>query len=215
MRGKEAIKETISLYKISGWKKWFVKIRFWDAPFLEVERLVPKEGKIVDLGCGEGLFTNLLALSSSQSQIIGIEIDENRIRQADHGIRNVRFEKGDVTNIKIPRADCIIMFHLLHHLNSFEAQEKLIKKCAEALKKNGRLIIVEVAEQPILKHALSWLTDAFVVPILFEKKLFNMSFFYRTEKGWKELFTKYRLRVQTKQAHKGKPFSHVIFIAQK
>src|SRR3990172_9299706 len=102
---KKMIDKTISLYAKSGWKKWFAKIRFWDAPFEQVEKIIPKRGVIVDLGCGEGIFTNFLALSSNQRRIVGVERDRERYMQADKGIRNVKFVLGDVLKTKILKSD--------------------------------------------------------------------------------------------------------------
>src|SRR5438552_3620639 len=96
----EAITETIDLYSTFRWKSFFSKIRFWDAPYVEVEKLIPKKGKIVDLGCGEGIFTNFLALSSSKRNIIGIELDKKRIEEANRGLKNASFKFGDATSIK-------------------------------------------------------------------------------------------------------------------
>ncbi len=45
------INETINLYKTVGWKKWFSKWRFAMAPYITVEKVVPKKGKIIELGC--------------------------------------------------------------------------------------------------------------------------------------------------------------------
>ena len=115
------IKKTLKLYPESK----FIKIRFWDAPFLEVEKLIPLKAKILDLGCGEGIFTNFLGISSPQRAITGIEINQDRLSQADRGVSNVSFKKGDATKVLLFNYDVVVMFHLLHHLTSFNQQEDL------------------------------------------------------------------------------------------
>jgi ubiquinone/menaquinone biosynthesis C-methylase UbiE len=215
MKNKELMKQVISLYQTAGWKKWFSSIRFWDAPFAQVERLVPKKGKVIDLGCGEGIFTNYLGLASSSRDILGIELNRTRVSQADRGLTNVEFRKGDVVKSKLPIADCIISFHLLHHLPSRNDQEKVLTKCHRSLTSKGKLIVVEVIEVPLLKYVISWLTDAFIVPILFENKLFDFSFNYRKKREWEMLLNKLGFKVTTKVAHQGKPFSHVVFTCVK
>ena len=214
MAKKDLVKETINLYQSTGWKRWFVRLRFWDAPYEEIEKLVPKKGKIVDLGCGEGIFTNYLALGSKKRELIGIEIDEGRVKDADKGLENTRFIHGDALKRDFPKADVILMIHLLHHLPSHKSQKLLIGNCVKKLKKGGRLIIAEVDQKPIVKYLISWLTDAFVVPILFERRLFNFSFFYRSESEWKRLLTKYGFTVNASGVSRGKPFSHVVFEAR-
>lgn len=211
MGSKAEVKKAISLYRGRGFSSLFARIRFWDAPFIEVERIVPKEGFIVDLGCGEGIFTNFLALSSFDRKILGVEIDKKRISQADHKLPNISFKLGDAAKVDIPMTDAIVLFDLLHHLPSYGAQEQLIRLCRQKLKNKGSLIVVEVGRKPFLKYLLSWVTDAIVVPMLFEKKFFSTKFFYRSADEWKDLFTRNGFQVKTMEAHKGKPFSHVIF----
>lgn len=205
------IDKTISLYEDVGWKKWFSKIRFWDAPYIEIEALVPKKGTIVDLGCGEGIFTNFMALSSPERKILGVEIDETRISQADHGLANVSFRVDDATKVKIPGCKAIVLFHLLHHLESFSDQERVIKNCLKALKKGGKLIIVEVNIKLTFKYLLSWLADHFIVPILFEKKLFEPYIYFRKKEEWLKLLGSLGFSCKVIPAELGKPFTHIIF----
>jgi tRNA G46 methylase TrmB len=107
-----------SLYNLNGWKSYFIKIRFWDAPFTLVEQLVPKSGTIIELGCGEGCFTNYMGLSSSKRNILGIELSD-RVLDADKGLPNVRYKKGNALSAQFPKCNAIVAFHLLHHLLSF------------------------------------------------------------------------------------------------
>lgn len=215
---KELINKTLNLYSNLGLRSIFAKIRFWDAPFIEAEKLVPKKGIIVDLGCGEGLFTNFLAVSSVKRKAIGVEIDKNRLKYAVRGIKNASFRYGDVVNINFPYANAFVLFHLLHHLPSAKAQETVIKKCVSKLKKNGRIIIVEIDPSPTLKYAITWLTDHFIFPIVFGNKLFEPHILYRDIKGWRKLLessSSSRFNVQVQNAYSNKPFSHIIVIATK
>src|SRR5258706_12201164 len=151
MNQNNTIDKTISLYQHTGWKRFFAKGRFWYAPFAEVEALLPKKGKVIDLGCGEGIFTNYIGLSSSERNVRGIEIDPKRFILTNHGVKNVIFQLEDISKSDIPPADAIILFHVLHHLPSYKAQEALIKKCVHKLKVNGKIIIVEIYVKPTLQ----------------------------------------------------------------
>lgn len=214
MKVNHVIDRVINLYSDSGWKKYFSKIRFWDAPYLEVEKLVPQKGQIVDLGCGEGFFANFLALSCPKRSILGVDVDKKRISQANKGLKNTKFILGDVTKKEIPKADCIIMFHLLHHLPSWGDQEVLLKKSAEKLRIGGKLIIVEALPGLSIKFFLGFLTDIFLVPWLFERRLYS-KIFYRKKEQWRKLLNKIGYKVSTITAQEGMPFSHIILICQK
>jgi 2-polyprenyl-6-hydroxyphenyl methylase/3-demethylubiquinone-9 3-methyltransferase len=215
MDKKTVIHKTISLYQNSGWKKFFAKKRFWYAPFVEIEQLLPKKGTIVDLGCGEGIFTNFIGLSSPERKVIGIEIDAKRFSLADKGIKNITFQLADITKTSIPEADAIILFHVLHHLNSYKDQELLLKKCIRQLKPNGKLLIVEIYIQPTVQYAISWITDHILVAWFFEKRLYTQILFRRFEK-WIDLLKTLGVSCLTQYPNKiYKPFSNVIIISQK
>jgi len=209
-----SLKKVLSLYETGGFGEFFSFIRVWDAPFDEIEKVVPKKGVITDLGCGEGILTNFLAISSSERKLTGIEIDKERIVQADKGISNTSFVYGDVTKVKIPKSDAIIFSHLLHHLPSYKKQEELLSKSLESLNSNGSLIVVEVDTKPLFKYVTSLLTDYFLVPWLFDKKIYERTYF-RNRSEWTSLFQKYGLKVKTFRVDQGKPFSHVIYFLSK
>lgn len=213
MNQKNALEKTLKLYKETGIKSLFSKIRFWDAPYFEVEKIIPKSGSIYDLGCGEGFFVNFLALTSKRRNLTGVEIDKKRLAIADRGLKNTTFRVGNVTAFRPKPTDCIVLFHVLHHLLSFKDQEKTLKNCFNGLKKNGKLIIVEVDIKPTFKYFLSWVTDHFLVPILFEKRFYSPIYF-RKKNAWISLLKNHGFKVLSKSAEKGKPFSHVVFVCE-
>lgn len=204
--GNEKIEKVVSLYP----EDKFIKIRFWDAPFLEVEKMVTKSGSIVDLGCGEGIFTNFLAVSSPNRKILGIELDKSRIKKADKGLPNVEFKQGDATKESFPKADNIILFHLLHHLRIFADQEKVIWNCLKSLDKNGKLIIVEVDKKLSFKYLISFVVDCFIVPWVFEKRFYT-PVLYRSKKEWLKLFDSLGVKCIVTNLEKDKPFTHLVF----
>lgn len=209
------IRKVGELYKGQGFSEVFAKIRIWDAPLEMIARLVPQIGTVVDLGCGDGLFTNYLALDSAKRKVIGVEINPQRLKEAEKDIQNVKFQRGDILKTNIPAADTILLIHVLHHLSSYEQQVQLIKQCKAKLKKDGKLIIVEIIKRPLLKYVFTWVVDVLIFTILFEGKFFNLQIFYRSEKKWKEFLKSQGFSVVTQQASKGKPFSHMIFCCNK
>lgn len=207
------IKKLANLYSYVSFSEIFVKIRFWDAPLEQVERLLPKSGNIIELGCGEGLGSNYFAMSGPQRNIFGVDIDSERVSQAFKGLKNTKFIKGDITKINIPQADTILLVHVLHHLHSRAQQEKIINQCSKKLKKEGSLLIVEVEPKFSYKYFLTWFTDHFLVPWLFEKRFYSPIYF-RKKNEWVDLLSKMGFKVKVVQADQGKPFTHIIFIAK-
>jgi len=210
MSNKEKIESTIRLYSKLGWKSMFAKLRFWDAPYIEVEKMIPKKGLITELGSGEGLFSNYLGLTSPKRSVYSVEIDKQRHLDSKRGLPNVKTKLGDATTVAIPKSDTIVLFHLLHHLPSFESQEELIKKCVSALKEKGNIIIVEIDKKFSIKYLLTWITDYFFVPWLFEKKFMANKIYFRKKIDWVELLRSNKLKVRSYSMDKGKPFTHIV-----
>ena len=211
------VQKALSLYSNIGWKKWFSKIRFWDAPYIELEHMIPQNGNILDIGCGEGVFTNYLAIRSKKRNLIGIDADNQRITHAQEAsikLSNATFIEGDVTKLELPSADIIIMVHVLHHLSSFFDQVKLIKQCKKKLKSSGKLIIVEVEPKASFKYFVTWLTDHFLVPLLFEHKLYSPIYF-RKGKEWKKVLKRDGFNCNIINAEQNHPFTHIILECQK
>lgn len=204
------IEKIIRLYQSGGFAETFAKIRIWDAPFESIEKIVARKGLVVDLGCGDGVITNHLALSGVGRKVIGIDFNPLRAKEAAKGIENVTILQGDILKIDFPQADTILLVHVLHHLSSYGQQAELINRCFFKLKNGGSLIIVEIKERPLLKFILTWLVDVFVFPILFEDRLLNSRVFYRSEKGWKSFLKNAGFTVKAISASSHKPFSHLL-----
>lgn len=200
---------TKNLYRGMGKVAIFSYIRFWDAPYKQLEKLIPRTGEIVDLGCGEGIFTNYVAMASVARKMVGVDKDKERVRYAYRGLPNTKFVNGDITKRTVPQADCVLLVHVLHHLNSYKEQEELLTKCAAKLKDGGKLLIAEIEPKPSFKYLVTWFTDHFLVPWLFEKRAYSPIFF-RKKSDWKRLFNKLGFTCKIISAEVGKPFTHII-----
>lgn len=208
------INGTINLYADVGWKKWFSKWRFRNAPYIEVEKNIAKKGRIIELGCGEGIFSNYVALSSSKREVIGYELNEERIKEADRGLPNAKFKKADVTKLSLPKADTVVLFHVLHHLTSYKKQEELLQEIARLLKKGKKLVIVEVNMKFSLKFIVASLFDYFIVPVVFEKKL-NDKIYFRKSEDWVRYIRNLGFSVKSKEVDRGMVFPHLILYCTK
>ena len=203
--------ETIKLYGKDGWKKWFAYWRFWAAPYILVEKMIPPKGVVVELGCGEGLFSNFVAQHSSDRKVIGIELDKERVSIAHKGLKNTKFKAANAVTSTLPSSDCIVMFHLLHHLKGQDDQDLIIKNAAKSLRKGGKIIIVEIDKDNSLKYYFTSFWDHFVVAWVFEKHLYQPDIHFRSQEGWKKLFKSLKLKVNTTKYHRGMPFNHIIY----
>ena len=123
-----------------------------------VDRYVPRHGFIVDLGCGHGLFANLLAESSAGRRVLGVDVDERKIAVARETIderESLRFELGDIVHDAVPKCDAVTIIDVLYLLPPSD-QEEMIRKAAGALVENAPLV-VKAQEQAISpRYALTY-----------------------------------------------------------
>lgn len=131
----------------------------------EVGQYVPAEGKVLELGCGFGLFGNAFALTHPNARFTCIDLNERRIGHARKaaeqlGIHNVEFHFGDATEAiaSQPPQRCIYMLDLIHHLPS-DSVETFIRACWDRVEPGGKLIVKDVADRPWFKCAFTWLLD--------------------------------------------------------
>lgn len=201
-------KKTINLYKgnIRVW--FFTIIRFWTGSFSKLDKYIPKSGTIIDLGSGYGIFSNYLALLSPKRTIVGVDTDIHKISQAYKGITNTSFKTGDATKMKFKNVAGVIIHDVLHHLNSYQEQENLVKDCKNMLKKDGILLIVEVDKKPIIKWILGRIADFIMykgepVRYRYRKEMINMLTKY---------FTVQNISIKQLQSS---PFAQVAYICKK
>lgn len=196
------------LYSGLGWVSFFTPIRFWTGSLTELEKFLPKQGKILDLGCGYGILANYLGLRCSQRQVIGIDLDQKKLKFANRGLANVSFIKGDITKLRLPRAKAIVIADVLHHLKSYEEQEWLLEHCCKSLVKKGLLLITEVDNRPFGKLILARMIDFILYP--------GEAIYYRYSPDMISLLTKHfdPDKIKMKRLNTN-PFPHVIYLCEK
>lgn len=214
IKGDKA-KKIIKLYSTTAYTKNFVKFRFWFGPVLEIDKLTPKKGLILDMGSGEGILANYLALSSASRKIIGVELNKNRIKEATKGIKNIKFIKGSALTTKLPKADAVVVSHVFHHLGSRKKQEELIEKIYKTLKPKGKIIIAEVDREFSLRYLFGYIVDIILVPIFFEKKFIDLKIYHRGKNEWKKLLEEKGFKINYQKNTVDRIYPEVLFVASK
>ena len=137
------------LYRYQG--KFVEQFVYWkmrmDPVFLALDRIVPREAKVLDLGCGYGLMSHWLSCFTDQRRFCGIDYDEDKIRVArrtatDHP--RIFFEHGDILEAPLPECDVVLLIDVLHYWEPAK-QQAILAKVHAALRPGGVLVFREAA----------------------------------------------------------------------
>ncbi|RZL87287.1 MAG: class I SAM-dependent methyltransferase [Variovorax sp.] len=117
--------------------------------------------RVVDIGCGQGLFASLLAsMSVMQSQrhawpaswsatpaaaeYTGIELMPKDVARAEASVGHLqpqpRFICADMCSAALPACDLVVILDVLHYVDH-EAQEGVLRRVHAALQPGGRLLL--------------------------------------------------------------------------
>lgn len=202
-------RDTGFLYGLYAW----IKLKI--CPLLQLEKYVPKEGKIMDLGCGVGLFTNIMALGSSARFIEASDISAKKINIAKKTIghrKNIRFSINSMQNFNDSSFDAIVVTDALY-LIPFAQQEQILRQCFRKLSGDRLLLIKEVDTSPYWKYFLNLIQETIVV------KLFKFSegdsFFFRSSADYKNLLSKIGFEVKVTRLDKDQTYPHIVYICKK
>lgn len=142
------------------------KIKIYDLlrtgilPISLIDHSLPKEGTIIDLGCGQGIITSFIAQNKSR-MVIGVDLDTSRLRQSNS--QNLKFVNANIVAYDLRKPTGIVISDVLHHL-SYKDQEKLFAKIAKSLKKGGVLVIKEIDTHEFVRSRLSRFWDFVFYP---------------------------------------------------
>ncbi|HEX2677713.1 MAG TPA: class I SAM-dependent methyltransferase [Polyangiales bacterium] len=134
----------------------------------EIDRYLPAHGRILDLGCGFGLFSLFFATTQPGRELLGVDRDLERVEQARRsadklGLTNVSYHHGDVLEWVAPGSyDAIYMLDVLHHV-PVDAAPKLLAQLRAQLNPGGVLILKEVANKPFAKMLFTLALDRLMV----------------------------------------------------
>ncbi|KKU10923.1 MAG: 3-demethylubiquinone-9 3-methyltransferase [Candidatus Woesebacteria bacterium GW2011_GWB1_45_5] len=118
-------------------------------PFEDLAKFLPSEGKILDVGCGHGIFARVLAKNHPERKILGIDPSGAKIKTAEKlakNYKNVGFKRAYLKEIN-QKFDAITIIDVLYLLPQDE-RLKLLKKAKSLLAKDGLLLVKTDSKDP-------------------------------------------------------------------
>ena len=152
--------------------EWYCKIKVgMESNYKLFESLLPKQGKITDVGCGYGFLPLMLSFTGNKREITGIDYDDEKIGIASNCISKsdlVNFVCADVTQYEYDYADAFVISDVLHYLSE-EQQVEVISRCANKLNKGGVMIIRDADADKKKRHLGTRYTEMFSTNTGFNK----------------------------------------------
>lgn len=123
----------------------------------------------LEIGCGTGEFTRLLATRARS--VVAIDLSSQMLRLAKSqsaDYQNIEYVQADVMPLPLPAEgyDCIVSMATLHHLPRVEA----LLKMKDALKPNGVLVIHDLVAAAGLVDSM---TSALAYPVSVARRLWQ------------------------------------------
>ena len=146
----------------------YLRIKLRICPLLRLEELYPRTGKVVDLGCGNGIFSNILKLGGQEREILGVDLDPRKVeaaRAVHAGVAGLEFREGDIAVMGYPPADVYSLVDVLY-LIPRETQDEILRRCHAALRPGGTLVVKEMDTRPRWKYAWNFCQETLAVKVI-------------------------------------------------
>jgi 2-polyprenyl-6-hydroxyphenyl methylase/3-demethylubiquinone-9 3-methyltransferase len=146
----------------------FTRGRSLLAPLEPIANRVPTGGPILDLGCGHGLFTNLLALGAPGRELLGVDPSAAKLavaRRSSQGLANVRYQQGRIEDVVERDFRAITILDVLYLLPD-PAKLAVLQRCRALLAPDGLLLLKTNDTRPRWQYAIVRAEEELMVRLL-------------------------------------------------
>jgi SAM-dependent methyltransferase len=178
-----------------------------------MDLLLPDRGRILDLGCGFGLFATYFGQTQPLREIIGIDVNPKRVEMATKvaaalGLEHHRFMVGDVRDVDFSGTfSACYVIDVMHHLPA-EAQLPVLERLRDLLGPGGVLIIKDITTDSRFGLAFTEALDRLMVG-------FKEPLAYRHHSDWGAMLTRLGFQLRIARVPDILPYPHVIIAARK
>jgi SAM-dependent methyltransferase len=123
---------------------------------LALEKLLPSNLVLADIGCGTGSLTRELARFAKK--VIGVDLSPEMLRRAklltkEGEISNVEFRRGNAERLPLARqsvdaAFCVMVLHFLEH------PERAVRELRRVTRPGGSIVLLD-----LVPHAQKWMQE--------------------------------------------------------
>ena len=192
----------------------FTRGRHWLAPMRAVARWVPAECSVLDVGCGYGLFVNLLAAGSPRRRIVGVEPNDDRLvvaRRASSRFPNVRYITGMLGDVTDGPFDVVTILDVLYLLPDDLKLEVL--KTGRRLVTDGGVFLLKTNDtRPLWKYAVVRMEEWLMVKAL--AFTFGGQIHFRGEREYLDLLKRAGFEAQVYKVDGFRPVPHRLYVCR-
>lgn len=189
--------------------------------------LLPVRGRLLDLGCGQGVLTALLRAAAERHAngdwpadwpappdaltTRGVELSPKRARIAQAALGTDAVMQGDIRSVPLPSCDAIVILDVLLYLRPDE-QAAVLARCVDALVPGGILLLREADADGGLPFQITrwaeWIAGA-------ARGHWRQPLTYRPAADWSALLDGLGFDTTALPMSQGTPFANTLFIARR
>jgi SAM-dependent methyltransferase len=178
-----------------------------------MDLLLPDEGRILDIGCGFGLFAAYFGQTQPARRIVGVDPNERRIAMARRvcdaiGLEETTFLAGDARHVSLEGTFAgAYVLDVMHHIPERD-QLPMLARLRDLLAPRGVLVIKDITTEPTFGLEFTRLLDRIMVG-------WNEELCYRHHREWGEMLESLGFHVRMVRVPDILPYPHVVIAATK
>ena len=125
---------------------------YYDEGLNNLVKLIDKDTKkILDVCCGTGILTHLVATSFPTSKIVGVDFSPGMLNVAQKRLPSINFLEHDICNEQMLCSldndfDLVISSYGIHNIHGNKYKEKALKNIFNTLKIGGKFITLDLLQ---------------------------------------------------------------------
>lgn len=138
------------------------------APIADVLNVIPSGCRVLDVGCGNGLLLNVLALAGQIGPSVGVDISADAIAIAEQAAASLPVENRPQFFARPPETllpdelfDVVLIVDVMHHVPP-AVQARFLEQVGQRVRPGGFLIYKDMCRQPLWRATMNRLHDLVV-----------------------------------------------------
>jgi SAM-dependent methyltransferase len=229
---KDIVEAAAQPYAQAGKFTWhFAKGKLsGDPAFAQILQLglIEDDAKVLDIGCGQGLFASYLFAAENEQakgrwfkdwapapkrvKVHGVELMQSDITRATSSLKHIShlatFECADMCDAKFAPCDVVVILDVLHYVD-YDRQNDVLKRIAQALEPGGKLLLrVGDASAGLPFKISNWVDNI----VMFVRGHRLSRLYCRSVSDWIVNLEKFGFQVRPVAMNEGTPFANIMLI---